>query len=456
MTDHRLAEAIATYERRTPRSAALWRLAQRWTPLGVHSNHRVVEPYPLYAARASGVTLTDVDSNDNLDFNMAFGALAGGHAHPKVVQAMVDQLARGSVHGYESERAPLLAERLCRRFGMDQVRFSSTGLEATHHAIRIARAVTGHTHVVKFEGAYHGSHDTLLVGVEPGPELAGPADAPRSVPAGPGILPENTERTRVAPYNDLDATRQVIGEVAEDLAAVIVEPVAMSMGVVLPEPGFLPGLRELADQTGAVLIFDEIQTGAKYFHGGAGRTGVHPDLTLLGKSIACGAPLSAIAARSDLLDGVRPGRIAHSGTFNANALAVACGLATLEHILTEESLAHAARLCDRLAVGLRELFRDAAVPAQVVADGPSGTIFFSDAPVRDWRSSRSVDAERSALLFYNCLNRGLLPAGSGANQPWTVSVVHRPDDVDRFLAVVQESVGTLAERPGAPGMQEAV
>ena len=456
MADPRLAEAMATYERRTPRSAALFQSARKWTPLGVHSNYRFVEPYPFYVAKASGVTLTDVDANDYLDFNMGFGALASGHAHPKIVAAMAEQLSRGSIYGYEYEKTPLAAERICRRFGMDQVRFSSTGLEATHHASRIARAVTGHRYLIKFEGAYHGSHDTLLVGVKPKPEVAGPPDAPHSVPAGPGILPEVAERTRVAPYNNLESTRQIAGEFAEDLAAIIVEPIAMNMGFVPPEPGFLQGLRELADETGALLVFDEIKTGAKYPHGGAGRVGVRPDLMLLGKSIACGAPFSAIAARSGLLDMVGPGRVAHAGTFNSNPLSIACCLATLDHVLTDENLEHARRLSDRLARGLVELFRDSAVTAQVVSDGPSGTVFFAEEPVRDWRSFLRVDGDRSMVFYYNCLNRGLLPAGTGPDEQWTVSVVHREEDVDRSLSVVQEIVGTLTGRPEARGVEEAV
>ena len=277
------ADVLAEYRRRTPRSAAMWERARRTVPLGVHSNYRYVEPYPFYVHRASGVHLWDVDGNDYLDFNLGFGALAGGHAHPKIVAALKAQLDNGSTYGYESDLAPDAAEKLARRFGLAQVRFSSTGLEATHHAIRIARATTGRRYVLKFEGCYHGSHDSLLVGVKPTIEAAGPADRPRSVPAGPGILADLAERTLIAPFNDLEATRSIARAHAADLAAIILEPVAMNMGFVLPEPGFLAGLRELCDELGALLLFDEVKTGAKYPRGATGRLAVRPDSVLVGK-----------------------------------------------------------------------------------------------------------------------------------------------------------------------------
>ena len=278
----RFEAAYDEYRRRTPRSKELWESARRWSPLGVHSNYRFVEPYPFYVSRAQGVTLWDADGNDYLDFNMAFGALQSGHAHPELVAALSRQIENGSVYGYEWERTPEVAERICRRFGMAKVRFSSTGLEATHHAVRFARAHTKKRYVLKFEGSYHGSHDTLLVGVKPRPAAAGPADRPRSVPASPGILAELSERTLVAPFNDLDATRAIAREHADDLAAIVAEPIPMNMGFVLPEDGFFPGLRELADELGALLIFDEIKTGAKYLHGGAGRVGGRREQLTLG------------------------------------------------------------------------------------------------------------------------------------------------------------------------------
>jgi len=445
--DPKFETAYAEYTRRTPRSKTLFENARKWSPMGVHSNYRFVDPYPFFVSRAQGVTLWDADGNDYLDFNMAFGALQSGHAHPKLVEALERQVERGSIYGYEWERTPEVAERICRRYGMAKVRFSTTGLEATHHSIRFARAFTKKRHVLKFEGSYHGSHDTLLVGVKPRIEVAGPREHPKSAPASPGIPPEVSGQTLVAPFNDLEATRKIAHEHRDDLAAIIAEPIPMNMGFILPDDGFFPGLRELADELGALLILDEIKTGAKYPHGGAGRVGVRPDLLTLGKSIACGIPMSAIAAGPGILDEVGPRRVAHAGTYNSNPLAMTACLASLDHILTEEALDRSARLNARLAKGYAEVFDDAGVTAHVAADGVSGTVFFSDHPVRGWRDFLSVDGDRSMLYYYYCLNRGLIPSGTGPDEQWTISVQHTDADVDRHL----EILGTVAERlAGAP------
>ncbi len=450
-------EAVyAQYRQRTPRSHALWEEARRWSPLGVHSNYRYVEPYPLYVNRAKGVTLWDADGNDYLDFNMGFGSLQSGHAHPKLVEALSRQVENGSVYGYEWERTPEVAERVCRRYGMTKVRFSTTGLEATHHAIRFARAHTKHRYVLKFEGSYHGSHDTLLVGVKPRLEVAGAHDHPKSAPASPGILPEVSERTLVAPFNDLAAARRIALEHRDDLAAVIAEPIPMNMGFIVPDDEFFPGLRELADELGALLILDEIKTGAKYPHGGAGRVGVRADLITLGKSIACGIPMSAIAAGPGILDEVGPRKVAHAGTYNSNPLAMTACLASLDHILTDEALERSARLNGRLAKGYQEVFDDAGVTAHVAADGVSGTVFFADHPVRNWRDFLTVDGDRSMLYYYLCLNRGLIPSGTGPDEQWTISVQHTDADVDRHLEILASVAERLAGAPRSGEIEESV
>lgn len=451
-----LQEALAEFQRRTPRSGETWQRAKAWTPLGVHSNYRYLEPYPFFASRARGVHLWDVDGNDYLDFNMGFGALQSGHAHPKIVAAQRAQLRHGTTYGYEWERAPEAAEAVCRRFGMAQVRFSSTGLEATHHASRIARAVTGRKYLLKFEGTYHGSHDTLLVGVKPRAEAAGSATSPNSVPASAGILPESASHTLIAPFNDIDSTRSIVRAHASELAAIITEPIPMNMGFVMPEPGFLPGLRELCDEVGSLLVFDEIKTGTKYYRGATGRFGVVPDLMTLGKSIACGVPISAIAARPGIMDNVGPRKIAHAGTYNSNPFALATLLATFEHVLTEEKLARSARLGQRLAKGYTEVLRDHGVTAFVSADGVSGSVYFADHPVRDWRSFLTVDGERSMTYFYSALNRGLIPGGTGPDEQWTVSVVHSRSDVDRHLEILEGIAERLKGAPQTGEMDEAV
>lgn len=451
-----LGRAHAAYERRTPRSRELFKRAAQWSPLGVHSNYRYLEPYPFYVSRARGVSLWDADENEYLDFNMAFGSLQSGHAHPALVAALSRQLAQGSIYGYEWERTPDVAERICRRFGMARVRFSTTGLEATHHAIRFARAFTKKRYVLKFEGSYHGSHDTLLVGVKPPIEAAGPPRHPNSAPASRGILSEVSERTLVAPFNDAEATAKIAREHKDDLAAVIAEPIPMNMGFVLPEDGFFPALRELCDQLGALLIFDEIKTGAKYPRGGAGRVGVRPDLITLGKSIACGIPLSAVAARPGILDEVGPRKIAHAGTYNSNPLAMAACLASLEYILTDDALSRSTQLCARLAKGYADVFADVGVRAHVASDGVSGTVYFADHEVRNWRDFLKVDGARSMLYYYLCLNEGLIPSGTGPDEQWTLSVQHETEHVERHLEILAGIADRLKGVPEAGEIEESV
>jgi glutamate-1-semialdehyde 2,1-aminomutase len=387
---------------------------------------------------------------------MGFGALQSGHAHPKIVEAQRAQIENGTVYGYEWERTPEAAEQICRRYQMKQVRFSSTGLEATHHATRIARAVTGRKYILKFEGGYHGSHDSLLVGVKPRLETAGPPKTPHSVPASPGILPEVSTRTLIAPFNDLEATRAIVKAHAKELAAIITEPIPMNMGFIIPEEGFLPGLRELCTEVGALLIYDEIKTGTKYYRGATGRFGVKPDILTLGKSIACGVPISAIVAGPGVMDNVGPRKIAHAGTYNSNPLSIATCLATFEHVLTEENLERSTRLCDRLAKGYAEVLRDAGVTGHVAHDGVSGSVYFADHPVRDWRSFLTVDGDRSMIYFYTCLNKGLIPSGTGPDEQWTLSIQHTEAQVDHHIEILSSVADKLKGAPQAGEIEESV
>jgi glutamate-1-semialdehyde 2,1-aminomutase len=456
LDERSFAAEYEVYRRLTPRSQAAFERSRHHAPLGVHSNYRYLEPYPLYLHRAKGVTVWDADGRAYLDFNLAFGSLQSGHAHPRLVEALTEQIQNGTIFGYESDETAAIAEKICSRYGMEKVRFSTTGLEATLHAVRFARARTKRRYVLKFEGSYHGSHDGLLVGVKPPLEVAGPADRPASAAASPGILRELTDFTLVAPFNDLGATREIARAHREDLAAVIAEPIPMNMGFVMPEPGFLAGLRELCDEVGALLIFDEIKTGAKYPHGACGKFGVQPDLLTLGKSIACGIPLSAIAAGPGVLDEVGPRRVAHAGTYNANPLAVTACRVSLEEVLSDAALERAGSLNERLARGYRQVFESAGVTAAVVADGVSGTVYFADGPVRNWRDFLRVDGDRSMFYHFLCLNRGLIPAGTGPDEQWTISVQHTEADVDRHLEVLASVAPQLRGSPRAGGIEESV
>ncbi len=450
MTDTPFERELATFRERTPRSAARWAAARRRTPGGVHSNDRAVAPYPLFIARASGARIWDVDDHAYLDFDLANGAALAGHAHPRIAQAISDQASRGVLYGHEAAEAPEAAERLGERFGLPQVRFSTTGLEAEVYALRLSRAITGHRYLLKVEGALHSGSDAVLVGVHPAGPEAGPIDAPRSAPESSGLLGEAVERTRVVPFNDLESTREIARASARDVAALLVEPVATQFGLVLPEPEYLAGLRDLADELGALLWFDETRTAAMFPRGATGRFGVLPDGLLLGSALAGGVPFSALATRAGLLDAVRPGGVAHQGATYANPVAIAALRAGLDHVFTAEHFDAARALAARLAAGWRSALEAAGIPATVPTIGPSGSVFFASRPVREARDLREIDAHRSRLVRLSLLNRGLLPGGPGPADPWSVSALHTVADVERYLDLLPEVLGAPRTGPDRP------
>lgn len=422
----------------------------------MHSNYRFTEPYPLYCARGKGSHIWDVDGNRYLDFCMGFGALATGHAHPALVEALSSRIRNGTLLGFETEDSVRLGRIITRRFDMDMVRFSSTGLEGTLHAVRLARAHTGRNLVLKFEGCYHGSHDTLLVSVKPTAAKSGSGRVPTPVPASSGIPEEFLRNTIVAQFNDLAGVEELMSRRGDEVAAVILEPVPMNMGFILPAPGFLEGLRKLCTTNGSVLIFDEVKTSGKFYGGAQSRLGVAPDLKVLGKAIAGGYPLSCVGGRKEIMEKIVPGVLAHAGTFNSNPVSVTAGMVTLETILTKRSMAQAAKLGDELGRGCRDLVSDHGLEAQVQWDGLSGTIHFAEHQVRNWRDFLKCNLGRWWTYYLSMLNRGIIPMATGPDEQWTVSVQHSPEDIERHLQVFGEVGRRLTEAGFHMPMVEAL
>src|SRR2546426_2979702 len=319
-------EELQAYRRRTKKSARAWESAKRHIPFGVNSNYRVIDPYPMYVRKARGSRLWDVDGNQYLDFNMAFGALVAGHSHPVLAKAMRERVSNGTIFGYESVDAGRLADHLCRRFHMDRLKFSMTGLDATLFAVRLARAVTGRRRILKFEGCYHGSHDSLMVSIKPRKELSGDPKHPNVVPSSKGLLQELVETAIVAPFNDIDATESLALTYRDDVAGIILEPVPMNMGSVQPEPGFLEGVRAVADEVGALLIFDEVKTCGKWYGGAEEAFHVTPDVKVLGKAIGGGFPLAAVGGKAAIMDQGVPGQSSPPGAFNPNPRSISAGV----------------------------------------------------------------------------------------------------------------------------------
>ena len=443
-------------ERRTPKSRAIYEKARKDVPFGVHSTYRYSDPYPLYFTRSKGTKLWDVDGNEYTDYNMGFGVLAAGHAHPLVVKAIREQAAKGTDFGFEWEQTPKYVRLLCERFDVDQVRLSNTGAEATMYATRFARSYTGRNKIVKFEGCYHGGNETLLVSVKPSKAKEGDARFPTAVPSSLGIPKGFHENTLVAPFNDLEAVDEIVRKNSSDIAGMILEPIPMNMGFILPKPAFLEGLRKLADEFNFVLIFDEIKTCGKFYGGMRDYVNVKPDLITLGKAIGGGVPISGVAGKRRIMETIVPGVVSHAGTFNSNPLCVAAGIATLSKILTKTAMKRAASLSETLAKGYRDIITDEGLTAQISQAGLSGAVAFSPRPVTDWRSFQACDTGKWFAYCFALMNRGIIPAGPSPDEQWTVSVVHTKEEIEEHLEAFKETASYIREYAKPAEIVEAI
>lgn len=444
------------YSTRTKRSLAIFQAARKVTPFGVHSNYRLTDPHPLYCARAKGSRIWDADQNEYIDFNMGFGALVVGHAHPKLVESLRLKVENGTLFGFESEDAHKLAEIICHRFNVDMVKFSSTGLEATSHAVRLARASTGRGKILKFEGCYHGSHDSLLVSVKPTRARAGHPKRPTRVPASQGIPESIINETLVAPFNDIDAVDEILRKNVDKVAGIILEPIPMNMGFVMPQNGFLDALRRLCDEYGCLLIFDEVKTCGKFYGGAEDAFHVKPDIKVMGKAIAGGLPLSVLAGKKSILEEIVPGRIAHAGTFNANPLCVTAAIVTLSEIITMEKMQLVFQLGDKLGKGCMDILHDLNIPASTQYMGLSGTIHFGVDKVENWRDFLKCDFGKWFTMYAAMLNRGIIPMGTGPDEQWTISVQHSKDDIGTYLETFKEVAKQLSQPSQTMQLVEAL
>src|SRR5438046_2271939 len=319
----RVTELIKREEERfrnaRPRSPELWNQAREVLPRGVPSSFQDAAPQPVFADHGKGIRIWDVAGNEYIDFHNGFGVMVVGHAHPEIADAVTTQINRGSHFAQPVEDGVVVARELARRFKQPQWRFTNSGTESTLDAVRIARGFTGRERLVKIEASYHGHHDALMVSVEPPPDRMGPADEPASYPQSEGIPKAVVELTTVVPFNDLPALERAFKKHPDDIAAVIVEPAMMNVGIVLPDAGYLAGVKELAHRNGALLIFDEVKTGVTIAPGGAtGRFGVQPDLIALAKAIGGGLPCGAVGGRQDVMAVIEDKRVSQMGTFNGN------------------------------------------------------------------------------------------------------------------------------------------
>jgi glutamate-1-semialdehyde 2,1-aminomutase len=403
---------------------------------------RSVGGEPLIVDRGEAQHLYDADGNELLDYVCSWGALLLGHAHPAVVAAIADQARLGTSFGVTTELEIDLATMINRAIpSMEKVRFVSSGTEATMSAVRLARGVTGRDYLLKFEGCYHGHADSFL-------SQAGSGLATLGIAECPGVPESLAALTLNAPFNDLQAVERLFAQHAGKIAAVIVEPIAANMGVVLPAEGFLRSLREITQRNGALLIIDEVITGFRLHCGAAQKLlGVDADITTLGKIIGGGVPVAAYGGRREFMDRVAPlGPVYQGGTLSGNPLAMRAGLATL-HELTKPGVYETLNQnAGRLVAGLRKAVAESGVPAVVNATGSLATIFFTSEPVTNYTGAKSSDRNRYARYFREMLDRDIFLAPSQFEAAF-VSVAHTTEDIDRTVAAALASLQAIADAP---------
>ncbi|MFC5542224.1 glutamate-1-semialdehyde 2,1-aminomutase [Ureibacillus sp. FSL W7-1570] len=392
---------MRTYEK----SIKAFKEAVNLMPGGVNSPVRAfksVNGDPVFIESGEGAIIRDIDGNEYIDYVLSWGPLILGHSHPDVVKAIQEQAAKGTSFGAPTLLENKLAEIVIERVpSVEMVRFVSSGTEATMAALRLARGYTGRDIIMKFEGSYHGHGDSLLI-------KAGSGVATLGLPDSPGVPADVAKNTTTAPYNDLEAVKATFEKLGDQIAAVIVEPVAGNMGVVPPKPGFLEGLREITKQYGALLIFDEVMTGFRVdYHCAQGYYGIEPDLTCLGKVVGGGLPVGAYAGKREIMEKVAPsGPVYQAGTLSGNPLAMTAGIETLSR-LTPESYEYFKKLGDMLEEGIREAATKYNIPHTVNRAGSMIGLFLTNEDVVDFRSAQTSDLELFAEYHRLMLEEGV-------------------------------------------------
>ncbi len=413
------------FTKNTKGSASESARAHQSLPLGVTSSFQHWDPYPISIVSAQGAYMTDVDGRQLLDLSMGFGAMLAGHLNPVVIEEVQAQMQQGMLFVTPSPTSTDAAERICKRFGIDQVRFTNSGTESTMYAVRVARSATNKLGILKVEGGYHGSYDPFVVSAKPPLIKAGRADKPTPY-VEPNLVPGDVY---VVPYNNIPAIEKMFKKNAKQIACFIVEPVLENIAIVLPDAGYLERVRELCDQYNVVLIFDEVKTGLTAgAHGAAMRLGVKPDLITLAKSIGGGLPLAAFGGKKKYMDLVTNGKMAHFGTFNGNPLAMA-GVRAIDRICSDEALATAEEFNLQALIRIGDIIDEYQLPAHTVGFGVKGCVTWSTKPIRNYRDYKATDFDVAEAHWLFAINRGIITP-PGLDEQWLISLAHGQTEID--------------------------
>jgi glutamate-1-semialdehyde 2,1-aminomutase len=417
----------------TGKSAEESRRSFKALPLGVTSSFQHWDPYPISIASAKGAYMTDVDGRQLLDLSMGFGAMFAGHLNPTVIEEIESSLTTGMLFVTPSPISTDAAERICKRFEIDQVRFTNSGTESTMYAVRVARSATEKMGILKVEGGYHGSYDPFVVSSKPALDKIGDPEDP--IPAiDSNLVPGDIY---VVPFNNIPALERMFEKNAGKIACFIVEPVLENLAIVLPDEGYLEQVRELCDKYNVVLIFDEVKTGLTAgAHGASVRLGVQPDLITLAKSIGGGVPLAAFGGKKKYMDFVTNGKMAHFGTFNGNPLAMA-GIRAIDRICTDEALAAAETLNQQALDRISAIIEEYQLPAHTVGFGVKGCVTWSTTPVRNYRDYKATDFGIAEAHWLFALNRGIITP-PGLDEQWLISLAHGQTEIDLLVEDFRE------------------
>jgi glutamate-1-semialdehyde 2,1-aminomutase len=426
------------FTKQTGKSAEESRRSFQSLPLGVTSSFQHWDPYPISIVSAKGAYMTDVDGRQLLDLSMGFGAMFAGHLNPTVIEEIQTSLKTGMLFVTPSPTSTDAAQMICKRFKIDQVRFTNSGTESTMYAVRVARSATDKMGILKVEGGYHGSYDPFVVSSKPALNKAGDPEEPTAV-IDSNLVPGDIY---VVPYNNIPALEAMFEKNASKIACYIVEPVLENLAIILPDEGYLERVRELCDEYKVVLVFDEVKTGLTAgAHGASVRLGVEPDLITLAKSIGGGVPLAAFGGKKKYMDFVTNGKMAHFGTFNGNPLAMA-GVRAIDRLCSDQALADAEMLNQQALNRISEIIAEYQLPAHTVGFGVKGCVTWSTQPVRNYRDYKATDFGVAEAHWLFALNRGIITP-PGLDEQWLISLAHGQTEIDLLVEDFREFAKAL-------------